>query len=145
MPLHLIKLCVGCDGIEDLEDWIAMKLDEKRRSGEPVEQFHTTRMVPTRTAELLDGGSLYWVIKGNVQCRQRLLDIRPFTDDEGIGRCRLILDPVVVPTDWQPRRAFQGWRYLKQADAPADLRGGRKGLLEMPPQLRSELAELGLL
>jgi hypothetical protein len=145
MPLHLIKLCVGCDGIEDLDDWIAMKLDEKRRAGEPVEQFHTTRMVPTKTAELLDGGSLYWVIKGNVQCRQRLLDVRPFTDDDGIGRCRLILDPVVVPTEWQPRRAFQGWRYLKPADAPADLRAGRKALLEMPPQLRSQLAELGLL
>jgi len=145
MPLHLIKLCVGCDGIEDLEDWIAMKLDEKRRNGEPIEQFHTTRMVPTKTAELLDGGSLYWVIKGNVQCRQRLLGIRPFTDGDGIGRCRLILDPVVVPTEWQPRRAFQGWRYLKPADAPADLQAGRKALLEMPQQLRSQLAELGLL
>ena len=145
MALHLIKLCVGCDGIEDLEDWIAMKLDERRRAGDPVEQFHTTRMVPTRTAELLDGGSLYWVIKGNVQCRQRLLDIRPFTDDEGIGRCRLILDPEVVPTEWQPRRAFQGWRYLKPADAPTDLDPGKAAILEMPPQLRRELAELGLL
>jgi hypothetical protein len=145
MPLHLIKLCVGCDGIEDLEEWIAMKLDERRRAREPVEQFHTTRMVPTRTAELLDGGSLYWVIKGNVQCRQRLLDIRPFTDDDGIGRCRLILDPMVVPTDWQPRRAFQGWRYLKPADAPADLGRGKSAILEMPLQLRRELAELGLL
>ncbi|MDW6022801.1 DUF1489 family protein [Mesorhizobium sp. BAC0120] len=145
MALHLIKLCVGCDGIEDLEDWIAMKLDERRRAGDPVEQFHTTRMVPTRTADLLDGGSLYWVIKGNVQCRQRLLDIRPFTDDEGIGRCRLILDPEVVPTEWQPRRAFQGWRYLKPADAPTDLGRGKAAILEMPPQLRRELAELGLL
>ncbi len=145
MPLHLIKLCVGCDGIEDLEDWIAMKLDEKRLAGQPVEHFHTTRMVPTRGGELLDGGSLYWVIKGNVQCRQRLTEIRPFVDDEGISRCRLVLDPVVVPTQWQPRRAFQGWRYLKPADAPADLGRGRAGLMEMPLQLRQELASLGLL
>lgn len=145
MALHLIKLCVGCDGIEDLEDWIAMKLDEKRRAGEPVEHFHTTRMVPNRTAELLEGGSLYWVIKGNVQCRQRLLDVRPFTDNDGIGRCRLILDPAVVPTDWQPRRAFQGWRYLKPADAPVDIGDGHTALLEMPQQLRRDLAELGLL
>jgi hypothetical protein len=145
MPLHLIKLCVGCDGIEDLEEWIAEKLDEKRRAGQPAEQYHVTRMVPTRMGELLEGGSLYWVIKGNVQCRQRLTDIRPFTDGEGIGRCRLVLDPTVVPTEWQPRRAFQGWRYLKPADAPADLARGRSALLEMPPQLRRELAELGLL
>ena len=144
MALHLIKLCVGCDGIEDLEEWIAMKLDERRRAGEPVEHFHTTRMVPNRTAEL-DGGSLYWVIKGNVQCRQRLLGVRPFTDKEGIGRCRLMLDPEVVPTQWQPRRAFQGWRYLKPEDAPADFSKGRSALLQMPPQLRRELAELGLL
>jgi hypothetical protein len=101
-------------------------------------------MVPNRTAEL-DGGSLYWVIKGNVQCRQRLLGVRPFTDKEGIGRCRLMLDPEVVPTQWQPRRAFQGWRYLKPADAPADLGKGGAALLQMPPQLRRELAELGLL
>jgi hypothetical protein len=102
-------------------------------------------MTPTRGAELLDGGSLYWVIKGNVQCRQRLLEIRPFTDGEGISRCRLILDPVVTRTEWQPRRAFQGWRYLKQADAPADLGAGGSALMEMPPKLRRELAELGLL
>ena len=144
MALNLVKLCVGCDSIEDLEEWIAFRLDERRRANEPVEQWHTTRMVPTRSAELTDGGSLYWVIKGNVQCRQRLLEIRPFTDDEGISRCHLVLDPSVVRTGWQPRRAFQGWRYLKAGDAPADL-GSRSGLAEMPPKLRKELAELGLL
>jgi hypothetical protein len=145
MALNLIKLCVGCDSVEDLEEWIAFRLDERRRAGEPVEQFHTTRMVPTRAAELLEGGSLYWVIKAQVQCRQRLLDIRPFTDAEGIGRCHLILDPNVERTEWQPRRAFQGWRYLKPADTPADLGKGSAGLMEMPPRLRQELAELGLL
>ena len=71
MALNLLKLCVGCDSVEDLEEWIAFRLDEKRRAGEPVEHFHTTRMVPTRAAELIDGGSLYWVIKAQVQCRQR--------------------------------------------------------------------------
>lgn len=145
MALNLIKLCVGCDSVEDLEEWISFRLDERRRAGEPVEQYHTTRMVPTRRDELLDGGSLYWVIKGSVQCRQRLLDVRPFVDDEGISRCHLVLDPVVVRTDWQPRRAFQGWRYLKVQDAPADLGTGHAGLAEMPPKLRQELADLGLL
>lgn len=145
MSLNLIKLCVGAESIEDLETWIAFRLDEMRRAGEPAEQFHTTRMVPKRCEELLDGGSLYWVIKGNVQCRQRLLDIRPFTDADGIGRCHLVLDPKIVPTDWQPRRAFQGWRYLTPGDAPADLGAGRSGWAALPSDLRRELADLGLL
>jgi len=145
MSLNLIKLCVGCDSVEDLEEWIAFRLAERRRAGEPAEQWHTTRMVPTRVSELTDEGSLYWVIKGNVQCRQRLLEIRPFVDNEGISRCHLVLEPIVVRTGWQPRRAFQGWRYLKPEDAPADLGKRAKAVMEMPPKLRQELAELGLL
>ena len=145
MALNILKLCVGCDSVEDLEEWIAERVEERRRAGGKAEQFHTTRMVPSRAAELVDGGSLYWVIRGNVQCRQRLLEVRPFIDAQGISRCHLVLDPLVVRTVWQPRRAFQGWRYLKPADAPADLAAAGKGLLEMPPALRRELAELGLL
>ena len=102
-------------------------------------------MVPTRGPEIVGGGSLYWVIKGSVQCRQLVTEIRPFVDGEGIGRCHLVLDPTVVRTEWQPRRAFQGWRYLKPADAPADLGRSRAGLAAVPPRLRQELAELGLL
>jgi hypothetical protein len=145
MSLHLIKLCVGADSIEDLEHWIEFRLREKRLAGEKEEQFHTTRMAPKRAEELIAGGSLYWVIKGNVQCRQRLLEIRPFVDPEGISRCHLVLEPKVVATDWQPRRAFQGWRYLKAAEAPADLAPGRAGWQALPPELRRELADLGLL
>ena len=145
MALHLLKLCVGCDSVEDLEGWIKFRLDEMRLAGEKPEQFHTTRMVPVRKEELLDGGSLYWVIKGSVQCRQRLLDIRPFTDDQGIGRCHLILQPLVVRTDFHPKRPFQGWRYLKHVEAPRDLGEGRPALLAIPHQLRRELSELGLL
>ena len=144
MALNLIKLCVGCESVEDLEGWISLKLDEKRRAGQAVESFHTTRMAPKRVDELLDGGSLYWIIKGGVQCRQRLLEVRPFVDAEGIGRCRLILDPNVTRTEWQPRRPFQGWRYLSSADAPADL-GGGGAEQELPLSLRKELTELGLL
>lgn len=145
MALHLLKLCVGADSVEDLEEWIAARLAGKRARGEPVEHFHTTRMVPTRGGELIDGGSLYWVVKGSVQCRQRLLEIRPFTDAEGIGRCHLVLEPKVVRTEWQPRRAFQGWRYLKPGDAPRDLDQRSGGWNALPPDLRIELAQLGLL
>ena len=80
MALNLLKLCVGCDSVEDLEEWIAFRLDERRRAGEPAEHWHTTRMVPTRGAEVTDGGSLYWVIKGSVQCRQLITEIQVFLD-----------------------------------------------------------------
>lgn len=143
MALNLLKLCVGCDSVEDLEGWIAHRLEEKRRRGEPAESIHTTRMVPKRRDALLDGGSLYWVIKGTVQCRQPLIDIRPFTDGEGVGRCRLVMAPQLVRTAFQPRRPFQGWRYLRPEDAPADLAAG--GDEDLPPALHRELAELGLL
>lgn len=144
MALNLIKLCVGAESVEDLEEWIAMRLEDKRRRGEPPEQHHVTRMVPKRIEELLDEGSLYWVVKGMVQCRQKLLDIRPFVDAEGISRCRLVLEPTVVRTEWQPRRPFQGWRYLRPEDAPADVSAG-SGTGDLPDHLRRELTELGLL
>jgi len=143
MSLNLLKLCVGAESVEDLEGWIDQRMAARRAAGEPVEQMHTTRMVPKRLDELLGGGSLYWVIKGGIQCRQRLLEIRPFTDAEGIGRCHLVLEPVVHRTEWQPRRPFQGWRYLTPVDAPADVGAG--GDEAMPAPLRRELAELGLL
>jgi len=143
MTLNLIKLCVGCDSIEDLAEWIDHKRKEARRKGRKAEHAHVTRMVPKRREELLDGGSLYWVIKGNVQVRQRLLDIRVFTDGEGIQRCRLVLDQTLTATEWQPKRAFQGWRYYEPKDAPQDLKTGRRN--ELPPALKAELASLGLM
>ena len=143
MALHLVKLCVGVSSIEELADWIRQDQAEQRRRGvKPVDK-HTTRMVPRRVAELLDGGSLYWVIKGNIQARQRLVAIRPFIASDGIQRCDLVFEPKVIATEWQPRRAFQGWRYLPVADAPPDLSRGAQKLL--PSNLRIELAELGLL
>ncbi len=144
MPLHLIKLCVGCDTIGELEDWIEENLAHHRRLGRDYEQTHTTRMVPKRL-ESVGEGSLYWVVKGQVACRQRLLDVRPFTDTEGIGRCRLVLEPVVVAVEPRPCRPFQGWRYLDVRDAPADLGPASGGIASMPEPLRRELAELGLL
>ena len=145
MSLHLIKLCVGADSIQDLEEWIEERLAEKRRKKQPAEHIHTTRMVPTKAAELLDGGSLYWVIKGEIACRQRLVDIREFNDKEGVRRCRLVLDRKVVPVVPRPRGPFQGWRYLAGKDAPGDLGRSGKGLTKLPEQMRRELRELGLL
>jgi hypothetical protein len=145
MPLHLIKLCVGAESIADLEGWIKSRLAAQKRAGKTPEQLHTTRMVPKRAAELLDGGSLYWVIKGQASARQKLLDIRPFIDADGIGRCNLVLEPTVVPVLPQPRKAFQGWRYFDPKDAPPDIGGKGAKVADMPEELRRELASLGLL
>src|SRR5690349_10287947 len=128
MALHLLKLCVGCESISDLEGWIDESMALFRRLGRPEEQVHTTRMIPKRTDELLEGGSLFWVIKGQLACRQELVAIRPFTDGEGIQRCHLVLRPTVIPVDPRPCRPFQGWRYLTTKDAPSDLGRGASGL-----------------
>ena len=142
MALNLIKLCVGAESLDDQIEWGKRRLEQMRKARVEQQLFHTTRMIPKRIDELLDGGSLYWVIKGDVQARQRLIDIRPFKDTDGINRCHLVFDNEIVPTQWQPRRAFQGWRYLKQEDAPADMGASDA---QLPPELRIELAELGLL
>lgn len=145
MPLHLLKLCVGAESIRDLEEWIEEQMIQRRRMGRPLEQTHTTRMVPKRVTELVEDGSLFWVIKGQVSARQRLLEIRPFTDADGIGRCHLVLEPVVTPVEPRPCRPFQGWRYLAEADRPRDIAERGEGLEVMPEAMRRELAELGLL
>jgi hypothetical protein len=145
MPLHLIKLCVGADSVRDLEDWITEKLKAKRKNGEKPEHIHRTRMVPKRAAELTDGGSLYWVIRGEIMCRQRIRDVRPFRDKDGIGRCGLVLEPKVVLVQPRPYRAFQGWRYLAAKEAPQDLDKVAKGAANMPETMRRELRELGLM
>jgi hypothetical protein len=145
MTLHLVKLCVGCDSIQDLEDWIEENRALHRRLKRSYEQTHTTRMVPKRAEEILDGGSLYWVIRGQMACRQNLIAIRPFIDADGIGRCHLVLEPTVVPVEPRPYRPFQGWRYLEPKDAPCDLGQASGEVGQMPESLRRELAELGLI
>lgn len=145
MALHLLKLCVGAESIDDLREWVSRRALIAIAAGLEPHSVHTTRMVPKRMEELLDGGSLYWVIKGQVQARQKLLDIRTFTGEDGITRCDLVLGPEVIETAIQPRRPFQGWRYLVEEDAPRDVTTLGKGVADMPPELKRELMELGLL
>ena len=92
-----------------------------------------------------DGGSLYWVIRGELACRQPLKDVRAIIDKEGVSRCELVLEPKVVTVRPRPFRAFQGWRYLVAKDAPPDLDHAAPGASTMPEPLRRELRELGLL
>jgi hypothetical protein len=145
MPLHLLKLCVGAESIRDLEEWIEQRMAQRRALQQAREHLHTTRMVPKRVDEIVAGGSLYWVIKGQVSARQRLTAIRPFKDADGVGRCHLVMEPTVVPVEPRPYRPFQGWRYLLDKDVPRDIDGRSGDLGIMPETMRRELAELGLL
>ena len=138
MTVHLIKLCVWIAEVEELVAWQARRRKQSKRV------WHVTRMVPTRAAELVDGGSMYWVFRGSVLVRQRIEAVERYTDEEGVGRCKLVFDPELVPVRPVPRRAFQGWRYLSEADAPPDLPPSPAGD-ELPPKLRADLAALGLL
>jgi len=143
VKLHLIKLCVGADSIADLAAWQKKRAAERKKNGGRKDIMHITRMTPKRADDLLDGGSIYWVIKGQIAVRQRLLELRAVTR-EGVPHCALVLDKTLVPTERRFHRAFQGWRYFDPKDAPRDLkRGGR--VSELPESLHAELASLGLI
>jgi hypothetical protein len=144
MSLHLIKLCVGIEEVEQLRAWQAKRLAGLAKQGKPLVLRHFTRSTPKRAAELLDGGSLYWVIKGFVRARQRLIDIEPGAAADGTPRCAFVLDPELVRTQARPQRPFQGWRYLEPAKAPPDARGPDPGE-GLPPELAATLRDLGLL
>ncbi|HWA60183.1 MAG TPA: DUF1489 domain-containing protein [Caulobacteraceae bacterium] len=135
MALHMVKLCVGCDTVEELLDWWRSSI------GEDKPWKLRTRMTPKRGDELVDGGSLYRVYKGFILSRQRILAVE--TVGEGVAkRCEVTLDPDVVLTVPTPRRAFQGWRYLEPKDAPPDLRAAGHGE-DVPADLARQLRELG--
>ncbi len=146
MTLNLIKLCVGAESIEDLAAWQKRRLAAQKKAGEKLQLFHTTFQSPKRQAELTDGGSLYWVIKGLIQVRQPLVGFGEGYKENGSPCCLLLLSPKLIAVRPVPRRPFQGWRYLTAEDAPGDLKGGAAdSLAQMPPRMRRELVDLGLL
>ena len=138
--INILKLCVGTDSVEDLLDW-----QRTHPSALPAgERQHVTRMWPKRETEVTAGGSLYWVIKGAILCRQTILRMEAVSGADGIARCALILHPEVIRTAAAPRRPFQGWRYLMPADSPRDLPKGRAIDDALPPAMALALAEIGL-
>lgn len=139
--IHLVKLCVGAEKVEDLLNWQV----SPRAKGADGLPRHVTRMWPKRADEVLNGGSLYWVFKGMVLCRQPIVRLDPVDHGDGINRCGIVLDPEVVRVAATPRRPFQGWRYLQPGDAPRDLPKGRASQEPLPPQLENALAEIGVL
>jgi len=138
MPLNIVKLCVGVTEIDELEAWV-----KDARAGRDTLD-HVTRMFPKRKDEILPGGSLYWVIRGMILCRQPIAALEEVTGADGIVRCRIAFKPQIIPVRPVPKRAFQGWRYLEEADSPPEPPKSAK-VEGMPEKMRRELAELGLL
>lgn len=136
--LNLMKLCVGAEGPDDLEHWQAQRFGDG-----PA--MHVTRMWPKREEELLAGGSIYWVFKGVMLARQRVLRLEERVGDDGIRRCALVLERELVRVAAVPRRPFQGWRYLDTKDAPPDLPRGRASEEALPASVAAALAEMGLI
>jgi hypothetical protein len=136
MTVHIIKLCVGADSVEDLQTWVDRRVAERKRARQPPVSHHDTRMWPKRSDEVLDGGSLYWVIRGVVQVRQQIVALEEIADADGKAMCRMMLDPQLVRTEPRGRRPFQGWRYLTAEDAPPDLKGDAG---DMSPELAAAL------
>lgn len=139
--VHLIKLSVSTENVDDLADWQTTKRAQTP-DGLPR---HVTRMWPKREAELLQGGSIYWVIKGVIQCRQKIARLDEYLGTDGIRRCAIVLEPELIRTQGSLKRPFQGWRYLQASDAPPDLPKGRAEEEPLPIELNRALAEIGVL
>ena len=139
--LHLQKLSVGTENVADLAAWQA----SKRAQAPDGLPRHVTRMWPKRAEELLSGGSIYWVVKGSLLCRQRIVRLDEYISADGIRRCAIVIDPQLIRVVPSLKRPFQGWRYLKPEDAPRDLPVGRENEEALPPSLSAALAEIGIL
>lgn len=139
--INLIKLSVGSDSVESMIEWQASRAAQ----GADGLPRHITRMWPKQEAALLNGGSIYWVVQGLIQCRQKILRLDEVTGSDGIRRCAIVLDPEVVRTSVAQKRPFQGWRYLRPEDAPADLPRQRQNEDRLPAGLSAALADIGVI
>lgn len=150
MTVHLIKLCVGVSDVARLVQEHERLAKKALKRNKPVEDSHWTRMFPKRADQVTGGGSLYWVIRGIIRVRHRILRLDEVADADGQKYCAIVYDPKVILVEPRPRRAFQGWRYLEAEDAPPDLPNQRQAMsnalaeTDMPPKMLAELRELGL-
>ena len=145
MTVNLLRMAVGCDSVDDIRTFQAERLAARKKRGETPALYTFTRNIPKRVGELVDGGSIYWVVKRFIQVRQPILGIEKDTNEEGRPFCRLRLDPALVRTELRPHRAFQGWRYLAPEDAPSDISGPAAAGDDLPAEMAEELRELGLI
>jgi hypothetical protein len=146
MTLHILKLCVGVSSVEELASWQRRRLSTMFETDPNAELMHVTRQTPRRDGLEAGVSSIYWVIGGYIRARQRITALREVRGADGLLRCGLALDPELVQTEPVPRRAFQGWRYLAQDEAPRDIQAGTEDdHAAMPPAMRQALTELRLI
>src|ERR1700694_1382215 len=144
MPLHLIKLAVGCESVKELRNWVPDRMQTAKKKRLPLHHIHVTRMTPKRIDEILAGGSLYWVIRGEIAAREKIIAVEPFRDRDGIGRCRLVMQPKVGAVMPRPMRPFQGWRYFAAGRGSPGLKSPRAGPASAPDIIdQPGLAKLG--
>jgi hypothetical protein len=145
MTVHLIKLCVGIDDVQHLIDVQKQRVSQKQASGQKPELVHVTRSFPRRADAVLDGGSMYWVIRGVIRVRQPIVDLRETTNAHGKPACAIVLNPSLVETEARAFRPFQGWRYLAADDAPKDLSDTDRDIADLPAEMAADLRDLGLI
>jgi hypothetical protein len=145
VSLNILKLSVGIENLAHLAEVQQHRLAMKKKAGEKPELMHITRAFPRRASEVLDGGSIYWVIKGVIRVRQPIIDLREATNQDGKPACAIVYENRHILTEPRPFRAFQGWRYLESADAPRDIDAIGAGVEDLPDDMADELRELGLL
>jgi hypothetical protein len=145
MTVHLVKMAVGIDSLEHLAE-----VQKQRRArltaerGKPM-VIHKTRNMPKRDAEIVKAGSIYWIVKGFIRVRQRILGFEKCTDRNGKPFCEIRLEAKLVRTVPLAHKPIQGWRYMEAEAVPADLTGRAARADEMPPEMMMQLRELGLL
>lgn len=145
MTVNLIKLSVGIEDVEHLAEVQKTRLENKKRAGLVPELIHVTRSFPRRADEVLDGGSMYWVIRGAIRLRQRITELRETVNDAGKPACGIVLDPEHILTERRSFRAFQGWRYFSVDDVPRDINDLDADTSALPDDMADELKELGLI
>ena len=143
--VNLIKLCVGIDSLSELEERQSRLILPKKFKNPKNFTFHLTRMYPQREKEILSGGSLYWVIKGQILGRQKISFLERIKDENNIKRCLIVLEKKIYITQTLPRKPFQGWRYLEPEVSPKDVSIYNKSDEELPHNLKLELYKIGVL
>ena len=144
MVVHILKMAVGVEDVEHLRHLQAAKIEQSRAAGRGTRLWNRTRHMPKRDADVLGGGSLYWIIKRFVMVRQRIIGLEAVIGDDAVSRCDIVLDPELIRTEPQPRRPHQGWRYLDSASAPKDLAPACEDQ-EITDEMVIELGEIGLI
>lgn len=145
MTLHILKMAVGVPTVARLSEIQRERLQRSREQGGDGELRHMTRNTPRRADEILGGGSIYWIVKGLIRVRQRILRLDRIVNAEGRRRCAIILDPELIATAAVPHRSIQGWRYFDGSEAPLDRGDEPREEASLPPEMAAELRELGLL